>query len=285
MAAKDHDALAPPLPGRGTKGQTKAGRLRLFDVVLDAAVVDRLTATDDRPLFVADVGIGATPVTLVEWARHLARHSPSIRLTGIERDAAYVAVAQSALAKDSSRPKASCEIDVVHGSFDHVALHRADVVRIANVLRVYSDTQRIEAEQFLATRCPEGTKVVEITCDPLGNIGTALTSQILSATFVPQTLTFVLDAAAVAEAGSAPIRFRDWLPRRFRRRAGPNTCVGQFLSTWMREWTTLEDKTTVEAVQKSAEALTAEDGVTVATGGAMQPAVFVGWQLPQAGAP
>lgn len=282
MAAKKREDSTATLIGRSTKGQTRPGRLRLFDPVVDAALHHRLTDRAGRPAVAVDIGVGSTPVTLVEWAQHLALGGAA-RVIGIERDASYVAQAQDELrATESGQcPLTSIattdiRIEVVHGSFDHPVLQSADVVRVANVLRVYSDQQRQQAEDLLAARCLAGVRVVEITCDPEGHVGTALTSRVSGGVLIPESLAFGIDATAVASAGLAPIRFRDWLPRRYRRGLKPDSPVGRLLVDWMTSWRRVKNKESLEGLRESARLIGADANIAFH---ASSSAALIGWPL------
>ncbi len=269
---------AGDLLGRQTKGQTRPGRLQLFNPIIDRLLEAMPSA--GHPFSLVDIGIGSHPATTIEWANHLTPPLPSevavSRITGIERDEGYVAAANSVL--HSSSPGLPT-VRIVHGSFDHAAVSQAAIVRVANVLRVYSDAQRIAAESALASRLPSTAFVVEVTCTPEGHLGTALVSHAQDRSLVPLDLVFAFAPSAAETGGFAPIRFRDWLPRRYRRTCTPQSDVGKLLAEWKDCWSSVRPKLATDAnsfVASSQALAQGRDDVVCHA-----PLGLVHWRLPQ----
>jgi len=111
---------------------------------------------------VIDLGYGATPITAVELADRLARVRADVRVLGLEIDPDRVAAAQPA----ADPPR----LEFARGGFE-LAGRRPAIVRAANVLRQYSESDALEAwATMLANLAPDGV-LVEGTCDELGRLG------------------------------------------------------------------------------------------------------------------
>lgn len=144
-----------------TRGTTNPNRLRRLDRWLAATAASRLRAATD-PL-VVDLGYGATPVTTLEWYRRLRRVRPDVRIVGLEIDPARVAAA-SELAVDG-------RVEFALGGFELAGL-RPVLVRAANVLRQYPETEVPQAWQLLRQALAPGGLIVDATCDELGRVAT-----------------------------------------------------------------------------------------------------------------
>lgn len=143
--------------GLPTRGTTSPNRLRRLDNWIAARLGPLLRAAAD-PL-VVDLGYGATPITAVELADRLARVRADVRVLGLEIDPERVAAAEPA----ADPPR----LDFARGGFE-LAGRRPVIVRAANVLRQYSESDALEAWRTMLAALAPGGVLVEGTCDELG---------------------------------------------------------------------------------------------------------------------
>ena len=97
-----HAAYPGPVPSRAprrtpgrpvgtiTRGTTNPNRLRRVDRWIAFALAPSLRSAAAAPV-VADLGFGASPVTVLELADRLARVRPDVRVVGVEIDPERVA--------------------------------------------------------------------------------------------------------------------------------------------------------------------------------------------------
>ena len=112
---------------------------------------------------VVDLGYGASPITTLELADRLARVHPAVEVVGIEIDPERVAAAFGL-----ARPG----VQFVRGGFE-VPLpggRRPLLIRAANVLRQYDESEVATAWATMVERLESGGLLVEGTCDELGRI-------------------------------------------------------------------------------------------------------------------
>ncbi|WP_341717798.1 class I SAM-dependent methyltransferase [Micromonospora sp. FIMYZ51] len=151
---------ARPL-GVPTRGTTNPNRLRRMDNWIVETCAETVRGAAD-PL-VVDLGYGATPVTAVELrARLAARVRADVRVVGLEIDPVRVAAAQPAADPPG--------LTFARGGFELAGL-RPTLVRAANVLRQYDESEVAGAWQTLTVRLAPGGLLVEGTCDELGRLG------------------------------------------------------------------------------------------------------------------
>lgn len=172
--------------GMVTRGTTAPRRLRRFDRWL-VATHPALVRTP--ALTCVDLGFGAEPVTTLELAARLRRHSRDAVVIGLDLDAERVERAWR-------HCLAGVEFGV--GGFE-LGGRRAHLVRAFNVLRQYDEPAVAPAWGELTGRLCPGGIAVDGTCDETGRLGAWVT---LTGDG-PQTLTLALDLtrepAAVAE--------------------------------------------------------------------------------------
>jgi hypothetical protein len=142
-----------------TRGTTNPNRLRRIDRWLTGVEAARLRAADD-PL-VVDLGYGASPVTAVELLSRLRTVRPDVEVVGLEIDPERVAAAGS-----FARPG----LTFVHGGFELPLPdgRRPIIVRAANVLRQYDESQVADAWATMADQLAPRGLVIDATCDELG---------------------------------------------------------------------------------------------------------------------
>lgn len=147
--------------GTITRGTTNPNRLRRFD----RWIAHRMgAALRGHPApTVVDLGYGASPITTLELADRLVVLNPAIDVVGIEIDPDRVAAA-AALARPGVR--------FVLGGFEVPlpAGRRPLVIRAANVLRQYDESEVAGAWARITGRLEAGGLLVEGTCDELGRL-------------------------------------------------------------------------------------------------------------------
>lgn len=192
--------------------KTRPGRLTLLDDLLLAwqPTVFEPTAFDGAPI--VDVGLGARPWTTVE----LADRVHPVEVVGVDLSDDVVARAQ-----EHARPG----LRFVRGDL-HVP-EPCRLVRVMNVLRdVHADDVPASHERLGRNVLPGGW-VIEGSCGPTGEAGTAHALQKGDGVLRRTALVFWLDGTR----GTAPMAFRDRLPKDLHRdRAHP---VQGVLTQWM----------------------------------------------------
>lgn len=149
--------------GAVTRGTTHPNRLRRMDRWMAWALAPQLRAA--RPPLVVDLGFGASAVTVVELHARLARVRPDVQVVGVEIDADRVRAA-----RPWADPPA---VRFLHGGFEvPLPEGRPTLIRAANVLRQYSETEVADAWTRLVSRLAPGGTVVEGTCDEIGRLST-----------------------------------------------------------------------------------------------------------------
>lgn len=151
--------MAKPV-GAVTRGTTHPNRLRRIDRWLTGTQRSRLTA--GSPL-VVDLGYGASPVTTVEFAERLRSVNPRIHVVGIEIEPDRVAAGQAV---------AGPGVEFIRGGFEVPVPGLVRVVRAANVLRQYAESEVPEAWRLLQSRLDDSGLVIDATCSELGRRAT-----------------------------------------------------------------------------------------------------------------
>jgi hypothetical protein len=203
--------------GLPTRGTTNPNRLRRMDNWLAVRLGPLLRAATD-PL-VVDLGYGATPVTAVELAGRLRRVRADVRVLGLEIDPERVAAARPA----ADPPR----LTFARGGFELAGRHPV-VVRAANVLRQYSESDALAAWDTMLSALAPGGAIVEGTCDELGRRGCWV---LLDATG-PRSLTL----AARVEALERPGDLAERLPKVLIHRNVPGEPVYEFLRAFDAAW-------------------------------------------------
>jgi len=200
-----------------TRGTTNPNRLRRMDNWLAARLGPLLRGASD-PL-VVDLGYGATPVTAVELVDRLARVRPDVRVLGLEIDPERVAAAQPA----ADPPR----LEFARGGFE-LAGRRPAIVRAANVLRQYSESDALAAWETLLANLAPGGVLVEGTCDELGRLG----GWVLLEAGGPQSLTL----AARVETLERPGELAERLPKALIHRNVRGERIYEFLRAFDAAW-------------------------------------------------
>ena len=203
--------------GLPTRGTTNPNRLRRMDNWIAARLGSTLRAAAD-PL-VVDLGYGATPITAVELADRLARVRADVRVLGLEIDPARVAAAEPA----ADPPR----LTFGRGGFE-LAGQRPVLVRAANVLRQYSESDALEAWRTMRAGLAPGGVVVEGTCDELGRRA----GWVLLDASGPQSLTL----AARTDGLERPGELAERLPKALIHRNVPGERIWEFLRAFDAAW-------------------------------------------------
>ncbi|WP_448851683.1 class I SAM-dependent methyltransferase [Corynebacterium sp. 335C] len=197
-----------------TRGTTNANRLRRADRWLahhpDAAAVLRRA---EAPLAV-DLGYGASHVTTCEWARHLRRVDPRVRVVGLEIEPSRVLPPRDG-------------VEFALGGFELAGL-RPHLVRAFNVLRQYDAGDVDDAWREVCGRLAPGGLFLEGTCDEIGRRAT----WILLGAEGPRTLTLAWDPNDVER----PSDLAERLPKVLIHRNAPGEPVHDLLAAADRAW-------------------------------------------------
>lgn len=150
-----------------TRETTNPNRLRRIDRFLAGPCAPVLLAASD-PL-VVDLGYGASPVTTIELARRLRAVRPDAEVIGVEIDPERVAAGEAASQTVGER------VRFVRAGFEMggatLGGRRPCLVRAANVLRQYDESQVSDAWALMVSRLSTGGLVIDATCDEIGRIG------------------------------------------------------------------------------------------------------------------
>lgn len=204
--------------GEVTRGTTNPNRLRRMDNWLGHALGPLLRDAAD-PL-VVDLGFGAAPTTTVELRTRLARSRPDVRVVGLEIDPARVASAAPAADPPG--------LVFAHGGFELAGL-RPIIVRAANVLRQYDESQVAAAWQRVTDQLDPAGVLIDGTCDELGRLGCWLT---VGRGAHPHTLTLAADLRTLPR----PAAFAERLPKALIHRNTPGEPIHALLATLDRAW-------------------------------------------------
>jgi hypothetical protein len=194
-----------------------ANRLRMMERWLDRHAGPLLRRS--RNPLVVDLGYGARGVTTAEWRRRLARINPGVRLVGLEIDPERVAAAAE-LAEPG-------RLEFARGGFELAGL-RPVLVRAANVLRQYDESEVAGAWRMLRDNLAPGGLIVEGTCDERGRIGGWVTLD----TTGPVSLTL---AARLPHLGR-PAMLAERLPKALIHRNVPGEPVYDLLNALDLAW-------------------------------------------------
>ena len=203
--------------GRITRGTTGVNRLRRIDRWIAAQPVVRRT-TD--PLLV-DLGYGAAHWTPLELLERVRRVRPDARVVGIEIDPDRVAAAE---------PYAREGLTFRRGGFE-VPLDgdaRAAVIRAANVLRQYDESEVPAAWNLLRSRLQPGGLLVEGTCSEVGRVA----SWVALDPDGPRSLTVALHLASLEH----PSIVAERLPKALIHRNVPGEGVHALLRELDAQW-------------------------------------------------
>jgi hypothetical protein len=211
--------------GAVTRGTTNPNRLRRMDRWIAAELAPALRRAE-RPPVAVDLGYGAAPWTAVELYQRLAVVRADVRVVGIEIEPERVAVAQRyALPPGLTFRRGGFEVplDAQAGAGGGALL-----IRAANVLRQYDESQVADAWALLCGRLAPGGLLVEGTCDEIGRrqVWVALDRE------GPRTVTF----AARLGGLERPSDLAERLPKALIHRNVPGEPVHAFLRDLDRAW-------------------------------------------------
>jgi len=224
--------MARPI-GRITRGTTGANRLRRMDRWVAALPVLRRT---EDPLII-DLGYGASATTVLELAERLGAARPDVEVIGVEIDPERVRGAQAELASPSSRFAArNGRVSFRLGGFEAPAPdgRRPAIIRAANVLRQYDESEVAAAWAAMLARLQPGGALVEGTCSENGRVGSWVT---VTPEDGPVSLTIALRLASIGgDAIEAPSVVAERLPKALIHRNVPGEPVHAFLAELDRAW-------------------------------------------------
>jgi hypothetical protein len=204
--------------GTVTRGTTNPNRLRRMDHWIAYACGDALRAAP-VPL-VVDLGYGATPVTAIELRGRLASAvRADVVVVGLEIDPVRVAAA----APFAEPPG----LEFRRGGFELAGL-RPVVVRAANVLRQYAESEVDAAWRTMTAALAPGGVLVEGTCDELGRVAT----WVVVGAAGPRTLTLSVRAANLDH----PATIAERLPKALIHRNVPGEPVHDLLRALGAAW-------------------------------------------------
>jgi len=173
---------------------------------------------------VVDLGLGARPWTTLEWAASLRPRG----LTVVGVDHAEELVHRARV--DHSAPGVRYEV----GGFD-LPVHGVRLIRAMNVLRDLGPEATAPAHARLGRSLLDGGLLVEGSCGPVGEVGCAHLVRRRGDELVREGLLMWLDGAR----GTAPLLFRDRLPRDLRGALAQDHPVKQLLLDWMARYRAL----------------------------------------------
>jgi hypothetical protein len=204
--------------GTVTRGTTNPNRLRRMDHWITYACGDALRAAP-VPL-VVDLGYGATPVTAIELRGRLASAvRADVAVVGLEIDPVRVAAA----APFADPPG----LDFRRGGFELAGL-RPVVVRAANVLRQYAESEVDGAWRTMTAALAPGGTLVEGTCDELGRVATWVAADASG----PRTLTVSVRLADLDH----PATIAERLPKALIHRNVPGERVHDLIAALGAAW-------------------------------------------------
>ncbi|MDY7231338.1 methylase [Hyalangium rubrum] len=215
-------------PERRTRGRTSRSRLQALDVYLcraEAELLGRQEGPWSEAAFI-DVGFGEHPWTTLESAEAFRALNPTLSVTGVEADAGRAAAAAA------SHEEARTHFR--HGGFDWAsgAGERARLVRAMNILRQYRPEDVEAAHAELGRALLPGGLLVEGSTDTQGGITVAYLLRRGPEALEREALLFHTDFGQ----GFAPLLFRDWLPRDWRRHVRPGEALHGFFTAWTEAW-------------------------------------------------
>jgi hypothetical protein len=210
-----------------TRGRTSHGRLRALDVYLVRQERELLLRTEGpwaRAAFV-DVGFGEHPWTTLESAETFRELHPGLPVVGVELESSRVEAAQA---------HADVLTGFRQGGFD-LPLHPGESVRLIramNLLRGYRPEEVPGIHQKLGRALLEGGLLIEGSTDASGAVLVTHLLRRVPEGLAREALLFHTDFSR----GFAPVLFRDWMPRDFRRRVKPGEPIHTFFADWVVSW-------------------------------------------------
>ncbi|PTL77839.1 methylase [Vitiosangium sp. GDMCC 1.1324] len=222
---------------RKTRGRTSHQRLQALDAYLAHSERGLLTRGDGawaRAAFV-DLGFGEHPWTTLESARAFRELNPGLPVVGVELEPPRV---------ESAREHADALTDFRQGGFE-LPLRPGESVRLIramNLLRGYRPEEVPAIHQTLGGALLEGGLLVEGSTDTPGAVLVAHLLRRVPEGISREALLFHTDFSR----GFAPVLFRDWMPRDFRRRVKPGEPIHAFFADWTAAWQEVREAGHVE---------------------------------------
>ncbi|MCB9674523.1 MAG: methylase [Alphaproteobacteria bacterium] len=176
----------------GFRRKTRPGRLAQLDALVLQLAPDLLSGESGAPI--VDLGVGARPWTTVELARAVA----PVPVVGVD-------IAEDLVARAAEHAIPGLTFAV--GSFDLPV--RARLVRVMNVCRDLWPDEVPDAHARIGRHVVDGGVVIEGSCGPDGEVGTAHWMVAHDGVLERRGLLMWLDGTR----GTAPLLFRDRLPR------------------------------------------------------------------------
>lgn len=207
--------------GHETRGKTAPGRLRRLDAFVCAVLPEVLRAPGHAPY--VDLGFGWLPLTTMDSARAFRRLNPTLEVIGTEIVLERV---------EAAVPWADARTRFLHGGFDVRIEPLARLVRAANVLRQYDESEVQPAWEAIGRGMAEGAWLLEGTSDPSGRVAVFNTLQKRGGQLIPNGLLFSLSSKEAIE----PSELAQRLPKNLIHRNVPGEPVHRFLSDWTRIW-------------------------------------------------
>lgn len=206
----------------GCRRKTRPGRLAALDGLIEQLEGERLVAGST----VVDLGLGARPWTTVEWAQRLVPRG--VEVVGVDHASDLVGRARAEHAMSGVRYEV--------GGFD-LPVSGAVVVRAMNVCRDGGPEEVPAAHAQMVASLVEGGVLIEGSCGPEGEVGCAHWVRRVGGVGRREAVVMWLDGAR----GTAPLLFRDRLPRDLRAALGEGHPVKQLLLDWMSAYQATPD--------------------------------------------
>ncbi|WP_375767017.1 methylase [Archangium gephyra] len=210
-----------------TRGRTTHGRLRALDVYLlhqERELLLRSEGPWARAAFV-DVGFGEHPWTTLESAEAFRELHPGLPVLGVELEASRVESAQAHADALTSFRQGGFELPLRPGE-------SVRLIRAMNLLRGYRPEDVPGIHEQLGGTLLEGGLLVEGSTDTPGAVLVTHLLRRVPEGLAREALLFHTDFSR----GFAPVLFRDWMPRDFRRRVKPGEPIHAFFADWTAAW-------------------------------------------------
>lgn len=177
---------------------------------------------------VVDLGYGASPVTVFELARRLRTVRREVQVIGVEIAPDRV---EQGLRRLRSHPEPGVGFEL--GGFELggrlLANRRPCLVRAANVLRQYDESEVRGAWRLAAARLAAGGRLIDATCNEVGRVASWIT---VSDQAVPLSLTISLRLAGLER----PSVVAERLPKSLIHRNVPGEWVHDLLRSLDDAW-------------------------------------------------
>lgn len=203
--------------GTITRGTTNPNRLLRMDRWFNRRAESLLRHT--RAPLAVDLGFGGSGITTAQWRDRLAEVAGDVRVVGLEIDPARVAAAAPFV-----RPG---RLEFAVGGFELAGL-RPLLLRAANVLRQYEESQVDAAWRLMCDRLAPGGLLLEGTCDELGRIA----GWVLLDAGGPRSLTLAADVARLER----PAVLAERLPKALIHRNVPGEPIHALITAMDDAW-------------------------------------------------